>query len=189
MRPQSVGEFENIEPNPDRPDSQVITFKDRFTAQKVRFAVCFARRSVSSWRPLTRRLFLVDMQFFAGSSEIPAIGAVELSWISNPSAPLSAEVTSASNTNDGLSTTNHQEGREAAPSAPGDASRQEQSPMPASAPAPGPGPGPGPASASASASAPATGVAAQASHPAEARGAAMNEDYDVADDTDRWMTG
>ena len=46
VRLQSVGEFENIEPNPDRPDSQVITFKDRFTAEKVCCAVCLLRPSI-----------------------------------------------------------------------------------------------------------------------------------------------
>ncbi|KAI9797044.1 MAG: hypothetical protein M1835_002294 [Candelina submexicana] len=51
-----IGEFENIEPNPDRADSQIIYFADRFTAEK----------------------------FFYSSSEIPSIGKVELSWINTP---------------------------------------------------------------------------------------------------------
>ncbi|KAI9874638.1 MAG: hypothetical protein M1830_009530 [Pleopsidium flavum] len=55
-----IGEFENIEANPDRPDSQVITFKDRFTAEK----------------------------FMYGSTEIPSVGKVEFSWINMPLPPV-----------------------------------------------------------------------------------------------------
>ncbi|KAI9798495.1 MAG: hypothetical protein M1833_004762 [Piccolia ochrophora] len=51
-----IGEFENIEPNPDRSDSQIITFKDRATAEK----------------------------FAYGSAEIPSVGKLEIAWVSNP---------------------------------------------------------------------------------------------------------
>ncbi|KAI9667052.1 MAG: hypothetical protein M1829_005593 [Trizodia sp. TS-e1964] len=54
----SIGEFENIEPNPSRPDSQIITFKDRSTAER----------------------------FMYGPTELPSIGKVELSWVNTPSA-------------------------------------------------------------------------------------------------------
>ncbi|KAI9887216.1 MAG: hypothetical protein M1823_000964 [Watsoniomyces obsoletus] len=51
-----IGEFDHLESNPERPDSQIITFKDRFTAEK----------------------------FITTTSEIQGIGKVELSWIQNP---------------------------------------------------------------------------------------------------------
>ncbi|KAI9789414.1 MAG: hypothetical protein M1816_006074 [Peltula sp. TS41687] len=60
-----VGEFENIELNPGRKDSQIITFKDRFTAEK----------------------------FIYGSPEIPSVGKVELSWVNNNPGPSSTPTT------------------------------------------------------------------------------------------------
>ncbi|KAI9811885.1 MAG: hypothetical protein M1827_005236 [Pycnora praestabilis] len=57
-----IGEFENIEPNPDRPDSQLILFKDRATAEK----------------------------FFYGPSEIPSVGKLEFSWINMPLPPITS---------------------------------------------------------------------------------------------------
>ncbi len=57
---QGIGEFENIEANLDRKDSQVITFKDRFTAEK----------------------------FMYGSTEIPSVGKVEFSWVNTPLPPV-----------------------------------------------------------------------------------------------------
>lgn len=53
---QGIGEFENIEANPDRKDSQVITFKDRFTAEKLMY----------------------------GSTEMPSVGKVEFAWVNTP---------------------------------------------------------------------------------------------------------
>lgn len=35
---QSAGEYDSIDPDPDRKDALVITFKDRYTADKVRDA-------------------------------------------------------------------------------------------------------------------------------------------------------
>lgn len=49
---QGVGEFEAIEPHPDRPDTQVVTFKDRPTAEI----------------------------FMYGNHDIPSVGKLELSW-------------------------------------------------------------------------------------------------------------
>ncbi|KAI9807652.1 MAG: hypothetical protein M1825_005593 [Sarcosagium campestre] len=54
-----IGEFENIERNPDRGDSQIITFKDRFTAEK----------------------------FVYGPTEIPSVGKVEMAWLNTPAPP------------------------------------------------------------------------------------------------------
>ncbi|EEH43304.2 uncharacterized protein PADG_08124 [Paracoccidioides brasiliensis Pb18] len=52
-----VGEYESIEPNPDQPDSQIISFKDRYVAEKLMY----------------------------GPSEIPSIGKVEFTWVANNS--------------------------------------------------------------------------------------------------------
>ncbi|OJD19839.1 hypothetical protein AJ78_00198 [Emergomyces pasteurianus Ep9510] len=55
-----VGEYENIEPNPDQPDSQIVSFKDRYIAEKLMY----------------------------GPTDIPSVGKVEFSWVANaPSAP------------------------------------------------------------------------------------------------------
>ncbi|KZF23450.1 hypothetical protein L228DRAFT_260275 [Xylona heveae TC161] len=56
-----VGEFEHIEHSPEKPNSQVITFKDRATAEK----------------------------FLYTSSDIPGVGKVELSWVNTPLPPVS----------------------------------------------------------------------------------------------------
>ncbi|KAI4162482.1 MAG: hypothetical protein LQ342_003897 [Letrouitia transgressa] len=56
-----IGDFEAIEPHPDQPGVQVITFKDRQTAE----------------------------MFMYGGKNIPSIGPVELSWINTPLAPAS----------------------------------------------------------------------------------------------------
>lgn len=57
---QGIGEYESIEPNPDQPDSQIISFKDRYVAEKLMY----------------------------GPTEIPSVGKVEFSWVANaPSAP------------------------------------------------------------------------------------------------------
>lgn len=53
---QGVGEYESIEANPERPDSLVVTFKERYLAEKLMF----------------------------GPAEIPHVGKVELSWVANP---------------------------------------------------------------------------------------------------------
>ena len=51
-----MGEFEAIEPHPDRPDTQVVTFKDRPTAET----------------------------FMYGNHDIPAVGKLEFSWFNAP---------------------------------------------------------------------------------------------------------
>ncbi|KAI9830912.1 MAG: hypothetical protein M1819_005294 [Sarea resinae] len=56
-----IGEFENIEANPDRKDSQIITFKDRGTAEK----------------------------FMYSGKDIPSVGKVDFSWINTPLPPIS----------------------------------------------------------------------------------------------------
>ena len=56
MESQGVGEFEAIEPHPDRPDTQVVTFKDRPTAEA----------------------------FMYGNHDIPAVGKLDFSWFNAP---------------------------------------------------------------------------------------------------------
>ena len=56
-----MGEFEAIEPHPDRPDTQVVTFKDRPTAEA----------------------------FMYGNHDIPAVGKLDFAWFNAP-APLSS---------------------------------------------------------------------------------------------------
>lgn len=56
---KGIGEYESIEPNPDRPDSQIVTFKDRYIAEKLMY----------------------------GPTYIPSVGKVELSWVANPPQP------------------------------------------------------------------------------------------------------
>lgn len=51
-----VGEFEAVETHPDRPDTQVVTFKDRPTAES----------------------------FMYGSHDIPMVGKVDFSWFNAP---------------------------------------------------------------------------------------------------------
>lgn len=52
-------EFESIDPNPERADSLIVSFKERYMAE----------------------------QLMHGKSEIPSIGSVELSWVAGPSPP------------------------------------------------------------------------------------------------------
>ena len=47
-----MGEFEAIEPHPDRPDTQVVTFKDRHTAES----------------------------FMYGNHDIPLVDKLDLAW-------------------------------------------------------------------------------------------------------------
>ena len=56
---QGVGEFEAIETHPDKPDTQIITFKDRPTAES----------------------------FMYGTKDIPSVGKLEFSWYNAPSVP------------------------------------------------------------------------------------------------------
>ena len=56
---QGIGEFESIETSPSH-DAQVITFKDRFTAEKLMY----------------------------GPKDIPGVGKVELSWVNTPLPPV-----------------------------------------------------------------------------------------------------
>ncbi|KAK4690823.1 hypothetical protein P7C71_g6049, partial [Lecanoromycetidae sp. Uapishka_2] len=62
---QGIGEFEAIEIAADKPDTQIITFKDRLTAES----------------------------FMYGGKGIPSLGKLELSWYNAPSvsAPASAK--------------------------------------------------------------------------------------------------
>ncbi|KAI4194585.1 MAG: hypothetical protein LQ348_002610 [Seirophora lacunosa] len=55
----AVGEFEAIEAHPEKSDTQVITFKDRKTAER----------------------------FMHGVKDIPGVGAVELAWVNGPLVP------------------------------------------------------------------------------------------------------
>ncbi|KAI9757241.1 MAG: hypothetical protein M4579_003541 [Chaenotheca gracillima] len=70
-----VGEFEHIEQDPDRRDSQLITFKDRFTAEK----------------------------FFYGTTEIPSVGKVEVSWVNTPLPPVTLPAPNAASPSAGTS--------------------------------------------------------------------------------------
>ena len=57
---QGIGEYESITPHPDRPENtQVITFKDRFTAEK----------------------------FIYGTKDVPSVGKLEFEWIDVPLPP------------------------------------------------------------------------------------------------------
>ncbi|KAL8653570.1 MAG: hypothetical protein Q9210_002009 [Variospora velana] len=62
---QAVGEFEAIEPHAEKPDTQIVTFKDRKTAER----------------------------FMYGGKNIPGVGAVELAWVNSPLPPAKAMVT------------------------------------------------------------------------------------------------
>lgn len=57
-----MGEYEAIEPHGDKPDTQIVTFKDRKTAER----------------------------FMYGTKNIPSVGKVELAWVTTPSATRSA---------------------------------------------------------------------------------------------------
>ncbi|KAI9842834.1 MAG: hypothetical protein M1837_006855 [Sclerophora amabilis] len=103
-----MGEFENIEPNPERKDSQLITFKDRFTAEKLVY----------------------------GASDIPSVGKVEISWVNTPLPPV---------------------------------------------------PVPSKRSAEPSVQTASLGDEMMRDHEAATEDAHKNEDYDVAEDDDRWM--
>ena len=54
---QGIGEFDAIEPHPDKSDTQIITFKDRPTAES----------------------------FMYGTKNIPSVGKLEFSWYNAPS--------------------------------------------------------------------------------------------------------
>lgn len=58
-----IGPFEDIELNPQRPDSRIIVFRERWMAEKVMY----------------------------GKTDIPGVGKVELSWVANPAAGRPAE--------------------------------------------------------------------------------------------------
>lgn len=59
---QGIGEFEAIETHPDKPDTQIITFKDRPTAEG----------------------------FMYGTKDIPSVGKLEYTWYNAPSVSISA---------------------------------------------------------------------------------------------------
>ncbi|KAL8938322.1 MAG: hypothetical protein Q9216_003960 [Gyalolechia sp. 2 TL-2023] len=56
----AIGEFEAIEAHAEKPDTQIVTFKDRKTAER----------------------------FMYGTKNIPSVGAVELAWINTPLPPV-----------------------------------------------------------------------------------------------------
>ncbi|KAI4122140.1 MAG: hypothetical protein LQ341_007332, partial [Variospora aurantia] len=62
---QAVGEFEAIETHPEKPDTQIVTFKDRKTAERFMYGG-------------------------GAGKNIPGVGAVELAWVnsSSSSSPL-----------------------------------------------------------------------------------------------------
>lgn len=61
---QVVGEFEAIEAHPEKPDTQIVTFKDRKTAERFMYGG-------------------------GAGKNIPGVGAVELAWVnSSSSSPL-----------------------------------------------------------------------------------------------------
>ena len=66
-----MGEFEAIESHPDRPDTQVVTFKDRPTAEA----------------------------FMYGNHDIPAVGKLDFAWFNAPA--LSAQPISKQSEVDG----------------------------------------------------------------------------------------
>ncbi|EFW14891.1 hypothetical protein D8B26_000459 [Coccidioides posadasii str. Silveira] len=59
----TIGEYDSIEPNPDRQDSQIVAFKDRYVAE----------------------------QLIYGTSDIPGVGRVEMTWVANPPITASAQ--------------------------------------------------------------------------------------------------
>ena len=59
MEVQGVGEFEAIEAHPDRSDTQVVTFKDRITAET----------------------------FMYGNQDIPLVGKLDFAWFNAPGVP------------------------------------------------------------------------------------------------------
>lgn len=56
----AIGEFEAIESSAEKPDTQIITFKDRYTAER----------------------------FMYGTKNIPSVGTVELAWVNTPLPPV-----------------------------------------------------------------------------------------------------
>ncbi|PLB37832.1 CCCH zinc finger and RRM domain protein [Aspergillus candidus] len=61
----NVGDYESIEPSTEQPDTLVVTFKQRFIAEK----------------------------FMFGSWKIPGVGEVQLTWVANPPPALSTAST------------------------------------------------------------------------------------------------
>ena len=58
---KGIGEYASITPRADRPETtQVITFKDRFTAEK----------------------------FMYGTKDIPSVGKLEFEWVNTPLPPV-----------------------------------------------------------------------------------------------------
>ncbi|KAM5446144.1 hypothetical protein MaudCBS49596_006830 [Microsporum audouinii] len=51
-----IGEYESVDPSPDRPGALVVSFKDRYVAEKL----------------------------FHGPTDIPSVGKVEFAWVANP---------------------------------------------------------------------------------------------------------
>ena len=74
--------MEGIEPHPEKDDTQIVTFKDRRTAENVILPPSPPFPGVSQ----------ADMlQFIHTSAEIPSVGEVSLGWYNVPSGPLSAK--------------------------------------------------------------------------------------------------
>jgi len=76
---QGVGEYQSIEPQPDHPETQIIAFKDRPTAET----------------------------FMYGTKDIPNVGTLDFSWYNAPAAPAPAAAKQAGIDGDvGMSGTN-----------------------------------------------------------------------------------
>ncbi|KAF8461682.1 hypothetical protein BDZ91DRAFT_369450 [Kalaharituber pfeilii] len=71
-----IGEFESIEPHPDKEDTQIVTFKDRATAEK----------------------------FVHAGPHIPNIGKVDMAWV-NPTTNISSSAVSTANATSATSVT------------------------------------------------------------------------------------
>ncbi|KAL9617015.1 MAG: hypothetical protein Q9160_008169 [Pyrenula sp. 1 TL-2023] len=69
----STVQFESIDPNPDRPDSLIVSFRERYMAEMLKH----------------------------GKSEIPGIGTVELSWVAGPLPASSASASEVATTMNG----------------------------------------------------------------------------------------
>lgn len=85
-------EVEGIESHPEKEDTQIITFKDRRTAEQVGSSCSSAARHFTNLVP--------PLQFVFTGSEIPNVGIVTLSWYSAPG--VSAPAPYVKMENDGL---------------------------------------------------------------------------------------
>ena len=68
-----MGDFEAIEPHSENPNTQIVTFKDRRTAEK----------------------------FMFGSKDIPGVGKVELAWVNGPLPSVASSAVKSEHDSDG----------------------------------------------------------------------------------------